>query len=300
MAEVIDSNRAKTLSVGVEPDIRMWHACAIGILTVWLYWPVIISLTGQWWHDPNWSHGFLVFAFSLFLLWKKRSQLAAIPARPSWAGLAVIAGALLTLTVGTLGAELFLSRSSIVLLLAGFLIFFHGWLRFRALLFPWLLLFLMIPIPAIVFSQITLPLQLLASRLASLSLTLLGIPVLREGNVLKLPVMSLAVAEACSGIRSLLSLGTLAVIYGYLSESRLAGRVFLLIAAIPIAVVANGSRILVTGVLVQYWNPEAAEGFFHNFSGWVMFVFSLLMLVALHRVMQRLWPYKDSAEGQEN
>jgi exosortase len=150
----------------------------------------------------------------------------------------------------------------------------------------------MIPIPAIVFSQITLPLQMLASKLAAGTLPICGVPVLREGNIINLPAMPLEVAQACSGIRSLMSLMTLAIMYGYLVESRVWVRVALAVASIPIAVAANGLRIVGTGLIVQYWDPEKAEGFFHLFSGWLVFVFSLLMLFALHRsfmLLQRKW-----------
>src|ERR1700680_3251468 len=136
----------------------------------------------------------------------------------------------------------------------------------------------MVPIPAIIFNQITFPMQLLASRFASGVLSALGVPVLREGNILELPNMSLEVAQACSGIRSLMSLGTLAIIYGYFLEPKISRRVLLALAAVPIAIVANGLRVLVTGLLVQYWDPAKAEGFFHEFQGWVIFVLSLLLL----------------------
>ena len=146
----------------------------------------------------------------------------------------------------------------------------------------------MIPIPNIVLNQITFPLQLLASKVAAVVLPIFGVPVLREGNVIQLPVMSLEVAEACSGIRSLMSLTTLAIIYGYLLETRMSIRVILAVASIPIAVVANGLRIIGTGLLVQYWDPEKAEGFFHAFSGWLIFVVSLMLLFLLHRGLQKL------------
>jgi EpsI family protein len=182
-----------------------------------------------------------------------------------------------------LGAELFLSRVSLLILLAGLIILFQGWTFFRAVLFPWAFLFLMIPIPAIAFNQITLPLQLLASKVASTVLPWLGVPVLREGNVIVLPAMALEVAEACSGIRSLMSLATLAVIYGYLMERKTSVRVLLALASIPIAVAANSLRVVGTGLLVQYWNPDKAQGFFHEFQGWLVFVTSLAMLYLLHR-----------------
>ena len=188
-----------------------------------------------------------------------------------------------------LGAELFLSRVSLLLVIAGLIVLFAGWKFFRALLFPWAFLIFMIPIPAIIFNQITFPLQFLASRVASAVLPLAGVPVLREGNVIMLPDMALEVAEACSGIRSLLSLATLAIIYGYLLEPRKMIRVLLAVAAVPVAVAANSLRIVGTGLLVQYWDPDKAEGFFHAFSGWLIFVVSLAMLFILHHLLRLLW-----------
>jgi exosortase len=193
------------------------------------------------------------------------------------------------LIVGQMGAELFLSRSSLLLVLAGVTILFLGWNFFRAALFPWAFLILMIPIPAIIFNQITFPLQILASRVAAGILPVLGVPVLREGNVINLPSMALEVAEACSGIRSLMSLVTLAIIYGYLMEKRLWVRWLLALASVPIAVAANSVRIIGTGLLVQYWDPDKAEGYFHASWGLIIFVISLVMLYALHGAIGLIW-----------
>lgn len=253
----------------------------VGLLTVligFLYHDVLTRLVMDWWEDPNFSHGFLVPVFSAFVVWQSRRRWAALPAEPSWLGLVIAAGSLGILIVGVLGAEFFLSRSSLVFLLAGLVIYLLGWRYFRALLFPWAFLFLMIPIPAILFNQIAFPLQFLAAQLASSLLALSGIPVLRDGNIIMLPTMTLEVAEACSGIRSLMSLGTLAVIYGYFLETRKLPRVLLALAAVPIAVAANAFRIMGTGLLGYFWDPEKAEGFFHTFSGWVIFVVSLALL----------------------
>jgi exosortase len=170
-------------------------------------------------------------------------------------------------------------------LIAGMVIFLRGWETFRALLFPLAILILMVPIPSIILNQITFPLQILASKLSAWLLPFLGVPVLREGNVINLPAMPLEVADACSGIRSLLSLTCLAIMYGYLLEKRISVRIVLALASIPIAVVANGLRIVGTGLLVQYWDPEKTEGFFHAFSGWLIFVVSLLMLFGLHQLI---------------
>jgi exosortase len=260
-----------------------WPAVVLFTLVAWLYAPILVRLAQQWWSDPNFSHGFFVPAFAGFVVWQDRKRLASIPSSPTNWGLPVILVSLCTLLLGVFGAELFLSRISLLVLATGLILFFLGWSFLRAVLFPLLFLLLMIPIPTIVFSQITFPLQILASKLSAYTLPYFGVPVFREGNVINLPAMPLEVAEACSGIRSLLSLTTLAIMYGYLMEKRVSVRVALALASIPIAVAANALRIVGTGLLVQYWDPDKAEGFFHAFSGWLIFVVSLLMLFALHQ-----------------
>ncbi|HXW89079.1 MAG TPA: exosortase A [Terriglobales bacterium] len=267
---------------------REWSIAVLtlGPLIVYVYGPTLIALISQWWLDPDFGHGLLVPLFSGFLVWNNRARLALLPLKPSWAGLGVVLLSLAMLVVGNLGAELFLARTSLVFLLAGLVILFCGWNSFRALLFPWAFLFLMVPIPKLVLNHVTLPLQSLASQLATSLLSLLGVPVLRAGNIIQLPDMRLEVAEACSGIRSLMSLVTLAIIYGYFTESRLLPRVLLALAAIPIAVVANGLRIVGTGLLANYGHAELARGFLHSFSGWLIFVVSLLILWALHTAVR--------------
>ena len=265
---------------------QAWRAAVLLALTGWLYAPVLVRLVAQWWSDPNFSHGFFVPAFAAYVLWEDRDRLYAIQGSPSNWGLLLILMSLLTLVLGVCGAELFLARISLLLLAAGIVVFLRGWITLRIVLFPLMFLFLMIPIPAIVFNEITLPLQVLASKLSAWLLPYLGVPVFREGNVINLPAMPLEVADACSGIRSLLSLTTLAIMYGYLMEKRIRLRVILALASIPIAVGANGLRIVGTGLLVQYWDPDKAQGFFHEFSGWLMFVFSLLTLFLFHQFMK--------------
>ena len=265
-----------------------WQIGVLGALSLWLYWATITHLVAQWWGDPNFSHGFFVPLFSGFVLWHERDRLLRLKPAPSWSGLAIISFALVLLVVGQLGAELFLARSSLLLLLAGVVVLFFGWNFLRAALFPWAFLLLMIPIPAIVFNQITFPLQILASKVAAATLPFFGVPILREGNVINLPAMALEVAEACSGIRSLMSLVTLAIIYGYLAERRLWVRWVLALASVPIAVLANSVRIIGTGLLVQYWDADKAEGYFHASWGWIIFVFSLLMLYAFHSLIRLL------------
>jgi exosortase len=263
----------------------MWRVGILLALMAWLYAPILLRLSRQWWADPNFSHGFFVPLFSAFVIWQERGRLRSMTPEPSNWGLPIILLSLCTLILGVFGAELFLSRTSLILLIAGVVVFFSGWRMLRAVLFPVAFLVLMVPIPAIIFSQITFPLQILASKLSALLLPILGVPVFREGNVINLPAMPLEVAEACSGIRSLLSLTSLAIMYGFLMERRVVVRIILALASIPIAVAANGLRIVGTGLLVQYWDPDKAEGFFHAFSGWLIFVVSLCMLFALHKAL---------------
>jgi exosortase len=267
-----------------------WQLGLLAVLSLWLYWPVLSRLVGQWLNDPNFSHGFFVPLFSGFLVWQERDRLSRLVRRPSWSGLVLLACGLGILIVGQLGAELFLARFSLLLVLAGIIILFWGWNLFRAVLFPWAFLLLMIPIPVLLFNQITFPLQLLASRVSAAVLPLFGVPVLRQGNVIHLASMTLEVAEACSGIRSLMSLLTLAIIYGSLMERRLWIRWLLALAAVPIAVVANSVRIIGTGLLVQYWDPDKAEGYFHASWGWIIFVVSLVLLYMFHQLVIAAWP----------
>ncbi len=267
---------------------RAWLglAAALTVLIAYLYSNILLLLVKNWWSDPNFSHGFFVPAFSAYFVWRKRKALAAVPIQPAWSGLAIIVLALLVLVVGVVGAELFLSRASLILLIAGLVVYFLGWAYFRTLIFPWAFLFLMVPLPTLILSQVTLPLQFLASNLAAWLLGVVGVPVLRDGNILQLPTMTLEVVEACSGIRSLVSLVTLAIIYGYFSEPNMALRVILVLGAIPIAIAANSLRVMGTGLLGLYWAPDKAEGFFHTFSGWVIFILSLGMLFVLHRALR--------------
>jgi exosortase len=256
----------------------------IAALVAAAYLRVLAKLAIDWLNIPDFSHGPLVPPFAAYVLWRKRARLLHTQTAPTWSGVVLVTFGLLVLLLGVYGSELFLSRISLIIVLAGLVLGFGGGKLLGEMRFALLVLLLAIPIPAIVFAQITLPLQFLASKLASALLPLFGVPVLREGNVIELPAMSLEVAEACSGIRSLMSLLTLSVFYGYFLERPMWQRIALAFASVPIAIAANAVRLLGTGLCVQYWDPEKAMGFFHEFSGWVIFLVSLLCLVAVDRV----------------
>jgi exosortase len=251
---------------------------------------VIGKLVFDWEHDDNYSHGFLIVPIALYFAWERREQLLGARRQPSGLGLVVLLGSIVTLIAGILGAELFLTRVSIVGVVAGGVLFVLGWQHLRILTLPIAFLLLMIPIPAIIFNQIAFPLQLQASRFGETALILWGIPVLREGNVIVLANTTLEVAEACSGIRSLVSLLTLGIIYSYFTDQRQWVRATVTLSTIPIAILSNGLRVAGIGVAAHYYGGEVATGFLHTFSGWVLFVVAFVFLFVVMRVIQALAP----------
>ena len=274
--------------------LREWLPTLIlAAFIIYLYRHIAVKLVEDWRDLPDFSHGFLIPFFAAFLLWDKRKKLSSIPVIPSWGGLSLVAVGLFVLLVGVLGADLFLQRTSFILLVAGIVWTLLGRGFVRETKFILFVLLLAVPLPAVVFNQITFPLQIQASILSTNLLQLVGVPVLRDGNVIQLPAMPLEVAEACSGIRSLMSLFTVAVIYGYFLEKENWRRVVLALSALPIAIAANVARIFGTGLCVQYWDPEKALGFFHEFSGWLMFLVSLACLYLVHLAMRVATSYRS-------
>lgn len=253
-----------------------------------LYYGVAARLVQDWINDDNYSHGFLIVPLAAYFAWERRDRLMAVMNRPSIWGLPIVLASVGVLFAGFLGAELFLTRISIIGVLAGGIVFLLGWRALRTLTFPLAFLLLMIPIPAIIFNQIAFPLQLLASRVGEVTLDALQIPVLREGNVIILAHTSLEVAEACSGIRSLISLLTLGLVYGYFMDPRGGVRVAIAASTIPIAIIANALRVAGTGVAAHHFGAEAAQGFFHTFSGWLVFVVAFSMLFVVASVILRV------------
>ena len=255
-----------------------------------LYWQVAGKLVHDWWTDDNYSHGFLIVPIAAYFVWERRQRFQEAPAGSSPVGLLIVIGSVLVLAAGILGADLFLTRISMLGTLAGTALFLFGWARLRVLVFPLAFLLLMIPLPAIIFNQIAFPLQLLASRAGEFAISSVDIPVLREGNVLVLANTTLEVAEACSGIRSLVSLLTLGIVFGYFGDSRLWVRTLIALSTVPIAIVANGARVAGTGIAASRFGAAAAEGFFHEFSGWVVFLVAFLLMLALQRIILWLAP----------
>ncbi len=259
-----------------------------------LYRDVLVRLVDAWLHDPNYSHGFLVAPLCAYLAWQRREILSRSAGSLAGVGGMVVSFAMLL--AGDLGAELFLTRVSMIAMLASLTLFVAGWRGTFRLALPLALLLLTIPVPAILFNQVAFPLQLLASRAGEGALTLLRIPVLREGNVIVLSTATLEVAEACSGIRSLMSLLSLALVYGYFTHRRAGARAALVLASVPIAICANAARVAGTGAAAHFYGAAAAEGFLHTFSGWLMFLVAFALLIAFDAiVVQRAVARRDIA-----
>ena len=275
--------------MAVSRSVLLAAGAAVASLLL-LFGPVLVRLAEDWYNDDNYSHGFLIIPLAAYFVWERRARLRAMTPKPSVFGLVAVLLSLAILLAGLLGAELFLTRIAFIGALGGAILFVGGWRILGALFFPLAFLLLMIPIPSIIFNQIAFPLQLLASRVGEVAIQAFGIPVLREGNVITLAHTVLEVAEACSGIRSLISLLTLGIVYGYFTDPRSGVRVAIALSTIPIAIVANAARVAGTGIAAHYYGAAAAEGFFHTFSGWLVFIFAFMMLFIVTKILLRIAP----------
>ena len=278
------------MSPAVEETPRLsvpWpRLVTIGVVVLVCYAPILSRLISQWIENPDMGHGFFVPLVSGYIVWQRRSQLIVLKPEPSRWGLLIVIWGAIQMVIGVLGTELFTSRTAFVITVIGVIAALGGKPFLRALAFPLALLFLMVPIPTVVYNQLTFPLQMLASQLAAGALSLLGIPVLRDGNILELANGRLSVVEACSGIRSLLSLTFLSLVYGYFFEKKTWIRVTLFLATIPVAILANGGRVTLTGILYEI-RPELAEGFFHESTGLVIFFAAGVILFLIHQILGR-------------
>ena len=246
-----------------------------------LYRDILPDMAHQWYEDANYSHGFIVPLVAAYFVYRRRSQLLQVPVAPWWPGFALFLLGLLQLVVGWLGTELFTMRSSVVVTLAGMTLFFFGKRLFRLMLLPLSYLLFMVPLPYLVYDSIAFPLKLLVTSASIAFLKLAGVVVMREGNIIMLPLTTLEVADACSGIRSLISLLALAVAYAFYLEFTPLKKTWLILAAVPIAIAANAFRVIVTGFLAQHFGAKAAEGFFHEFAGMAVFSVAITLLLAL-------------------
>ncbi|MCC7306936.1 MAG: EpsI family protein [Acidobacteria bacterium] len=293
-----------------EQHRQAWMLSLVSAAVVFMYSAVLWKLCVDWWTDDNYSHGLLVPFVIAFIVWQRFDLLKkAIDEKGAWIGGLFVSIAVLFLLTGTLASILYAQRLSLLFMTVGVIICLFGISLIRHLAMPLLLLFLALPIPQILFNKIALPLQMLASRMADAGMHLIGIPAVRMGNVIEIPfratgeIVSLEVVEACSGIRSLVTLITLALILGYFTRDRrdsfshgLKGlffakdiqRTFLLMTlAVPVALITNAARVIITGVIAYFYGHEAVEGLWHDLSGSAVFFAALLLLLGLNMMLGR-------------
>src|SRR5258708_5604212 len=279
------SEAAPSVPVRLPWKAMIWF----GALLLLGYAGVLNYLVHQWVNDEDMGHGFFVPLVAGYIAWQRRGALASAKWSTNYWGLVLVLFSTVLLLVGTLGAQIVVSRIGFLVALVGTILFLCGTQVLRILAFPLFLLLFMIPIPAMIYARITLPLQLFASRVAEAVLSLFGIPVLRDGNVLELASQRLSVVEACSGIRSLLSLSFLSLVYAYFFDSKQWMRWVLVPATVPMAIAANSARVTLTGMLSEY-RADLAQGFFHTAEGWVLFIVALVLLIVVHRLIN--WIYR--------
>ncbi len=292
-SEVVAPGTVRPLGRDVPWVPLAWFFALVAIC----YFPMLEMLVGQWSNDEDMGHGFFVPIIACYIAWQHRDELLAAPLQPSYWGIPLLLWGAIQLTLGNLGAELFLQRTAMLFTIVGSIWLVCGTLILRILAFPLCLLVFMVPIPAVIYNQITFPLQLFASTVAEVTLNLIGLPALREGNVLELANNKLSVIEACSGIRSLLSLTFLSLVYGYFFDQKAWMRPVLLLGVIPIAIVANAARVTITGVISEY-DKELAQGVFHTLEGWVIFMIAFVLLGVLHHSVNWLYHTVQKARSE--
>ncbi len=256
------------------------------VLAMWVYLPVLQRMVTHWQIDADYSHGFIIAPLSIYFAWERRAELARAKVEGSWWGIVILALGLVAMAIGQLGALLTLLRGGFVLTVMGLVLLLLGREIFRILLFPLLFLFLMVPLPRSLVNVVAFPLQLIAANWAVSTLQLLGVPALVEGNIIHLAHTQLFVAEACSGLRSLMALITLGVVFAhFFKPGHRVQQVVLVVSTIPIAVVVNAARVTLTGWMTQQYGEHAAQGVIHEFQGIITFGLAFFALMGVARLL---------------
>jgi len=255
----------------ISSRVDIWRSGVIAVLIILLYAPVLTDLAHDWWTEESLSYGLLVPPMALYIAWVRRSLTLREAVRADTRGLWLVGLACVAYLVGKFGAEFFLPRISFVILLAGLVWTYWGVARLKTLSFPLILLSTMVPLPVIVYNAAAAPLQLFASDVATRIAQFLGTSVYRDGNIIQLADLSLGVEEACSGLNSLSTLMVGSILLGFLKLKRPFTRLALFALSVPLAIGVNVVRVTGTAVVADYYR-EIAEGFYHSFSGWIVFV----------------------------
>ena len=260
------------------------------LLALWLlaFYPVLPPMVDAWLSHSDNSHALLVPLISVYFLWEKRQQALNTPVQGSWWGLAVLLLSLTLYIISVLGGIAFFARLTFVSALIGLVWGFLGSAMIRLLAFPLGILFFMVPVPDSLLNLVSFPLQLLATKISAGLIQFCSIPVYREGNMLYFMQTQLEVAEACSGIRSIMSLTMLGIIFAYISSGTWSRKAILILSAIPIALLANILRVSGTGILAHFFGDRVARGFLHEFSGLTVFLFGLGLLFLVYSLLKKI------------
>jgi exosortase D (VPLPA-CTERM-specific) len=254
-------------------------AVAIGLLSLWPFWDGLTSMWGWWIETPEYSHGLLIPPIAAFLMWQQKDRLERVAFTGSWWGVALIVFGGAALVAGQFGTVYTVVQYAYVITLYGLVLSFLGWPAFRLIAIPLLILLFMIPLPQFVLANLSTKLQLISSQIGVYVMRLFGISVFVEGNVIDLGGYKLQVAEACSGLRYLFPLMTLGFLMAYFYKGALWKRIALFLSSIPITVLMNSVRVGTIGVMVEHWGIEMAEGFLHEFQGWMVFMISAALML---------------------
>ncbi|MDJ0784833.1 MAG: VPLPA-CTERM-specific exosortase XrtD [Desulfosarcinaceae bacterium] len=249
------------------------------------YWDTIGGLYRQWTSNEDYSHGLLVGPIAIYLLWERRRSISDTVFQTDWRGLMLMVIALMLHVVGELGAELFTVRFSMLLCLVGGVWVIYGGRLVRTAWFPLAFLFMMLPLPGFIYRNLTFSLQLLSTTLSVKLLHLTGISAYQEGNIIDIGITQFQVVDACNGLRYILPLMTLGILMASFGQRPIWKRLVLVAMTIPVAILANVLRIFATGLLASLWGLNIAEGFFHSFSGFIVFLFSLSVLLIIMRLL---------------
>jgi exosortase len=281
-------NSASPSAKHVSFDLEKLNLLALLILFIWAFFPVFTNLVSYWAHSEDNSHGFFIIPLSLYFVWRKRKVLAKTEIAPHWSGFLLLLIGVLAY-IFSIFSEIYTVQSfSLLLFIFGVVIYFFGFQVFLKILFPLSFLLFIIPIPAQIYSLLTLPLQLLVSKTSAWLGSIASIPIYREGNIIHLPYHTLQVVNACSGMRSLLSLMALSAAFGYLSLHSNRLRAILFLTSFPIAILLNIIRVLLIIVAFHYANYDLTHGATHTFIGLAIFVLALVILAVIKGVLS-LW-----------
>lgn len=273
-------------------------AAALFVLFVAAYWVPLRSMVNTWWTNEDYSYGFLVPIISLYLLWDRREVLRKLAVGNSWVVFPILLIFYLLALYGILGSSGNVAMPSVPILALLFTAFVFGFDTVRRLFLPLVFLVFMVPVPAVLDRTIGVFLKSVSSQMGGALISLAGISVHVSGNVIDIGVTQLQVVDACSGLRYLFPLIALGILYSYFFEKVLWKRILCVLATIPVAILTNAMRIGITGVVAQYYGVAAADGFFHGFSGWLMFLAAFACLFLLGRML-RFFPPHEVPPRQE-